>query len=227
MLKLQIFNPGLSRPRLFRLGLSRLSLGLLVISGLGVGMGTGRPAMANTYETCAKTVVKAGVEGNVAGLACAQDLHPEHLGRCVERVTKATLGADAALSACRRVRRPLDLAECVTDIHFQDKQAPMADVLEYCRKSLLPVRFGECVTGLGRDPLKLATREGLDVCINASDRPKDLQLVPLDSVLGPNQSTTVIPTPSTPAPVIMPSPMPNPTPNPTSNPTSNVIPQRF
>ncbi|MGI0491959.1 hypothetical protein ACN4EG_09110 [Alkalinema pantanalense CENA528] len=211
MLKLQIFNRGLSR----------LSLGLLVISGLGIGMGPGQPAMANTYETCAKTVVKAGVDREVAGIACAQDLHPVDLGRCVERVTQATLGADAALSACRRVRRPLELAECVTDIHFQDKQAPMPDVLESCRKSLLPTRFGECVTGLSRDPLKLSTREGLDVCLNASDRPRDLQLVPLDSVLGPSQATPsiTVPTPISPAPVIMPTPTPSP--------TTNVIPQRF
>ncbi|MEB3294231.1 MAG: hypothetical protein VKJ24_13820 [Synechococcales bacterium] len=171
------------------------------------------PAQANDYQTCTAKLKAAKVADDVVAKVCAEALHPKIVGLCVERIVAKKLDADPTVEACRRVRRPIELAKCVTEIAAQDVKAPMPEVLDSCRRSLLPDRFGECVVGLNRQPLKVATKEGLGICIDASDRPKDLQLIPLDQVITPSGS---IPTsPSLPAPR---TDMPKPTPAPVTTP---------
>jgi hypothetical protein len=157
--------------------------------GMTAGLMTASPAQAgwfdwlkskpalNPYNVCTVSLNKATIEKNLAAASCAAVLHPDDMGSCVETVAAKKIESGLALSACRSVRRPLDLATCVTVIHKQDASAVLTDVLESCRRSLLPDRFGECVVGLNGKPLQVATREGLGTCIDASDRPTDIELL--------------------------------------------------
>jgi hypothetical protein len=164
----------------------------------------------NDYQICTAKLKSAKVEDAIAAKVCAEALHPQDVGRCVERIILKKLEVDPTVEACRRVRRPLELAECVTDIAQQDAKSPLAEVLDHCRRSLLPERFGECVVGLNQQPLKVNVPEALGICIDASDRPKDLQLIPLDQVIAPSA-----PSPRTEMPPMPPSSTPTPTPTPT------------
>lgn len=203
------------------------------ITGMGLLLATGvfvSPAAANPYSTCTEKLLGAKVDATVAASACAQDLHPEDLGECVDRVIKTNLSGTDALAACRKVRRPLDLATCVTEIHGQNNSAAMPSVLDYCRRSLLPARFGECVIGLSKDPLKLSTDQSMETCIRTSDRPTDLQLVPLNQVVAPSStessgsSSGMSSSSSSTMPATTIAPM---TPAPTPSPTGVGLPQRY
>jgi hypothetical protein len=131
------------------------------------------PAAANNYNQCGERLAKAGITQAVAAPACAEVLHPNDLGRCVQEISAQQVDAMTTLEACRRVRRPLELSTCVQDIHRQDKAAALTNVLEACRVSLLPERYGKCVVGLNQS-LGVPTATGLSTCIDASDRPVDV-----------------------------------------------------
>jgi hypothetical protein len=173
-----------------------------------------KPAL-NPYNVCTVSLNKATIEKNLAAASCAEVLHPDDMGSCVETVAAKKIESGLALSACRSVRRPLDLATCVTVIQKQDATAVLTDVLESCRRSLLPDRFGQCVVGLNGKPLQVATREGLGTCIDASDRPTDIELLRTFEPTGTVPAAPTMPvirtTPTTPV-------APTTTPNPTATP---------
>jgi hypothetical protein len=189
-------------------------------AGLTIGLMTAPPAQAgwfdwlkskpalNPYNVCTVSLNKATIEKNLAATACAEVLHPDDMGSCVETVAAKKIESGLALSACRSVRRPLELATCVTVIHKQDASAMLTDVLESCRRSLLPDRFGQCVVGLNGKPLQVATREGLGTCIDASDRPTDIQLL---RSFEPSGTVPVIRTTSPTSPTSSTTPTSNPT----------------
>jgi hypothetical protein len=143
----------------------------------------GEPTPAARYQTCARDLDKAGIKGNTAATACSEVVRPEELGTCVEQITTLQKAdPSVTLKACTQVRRPVELGICVTEVRRQDKNAPLNETIESCRRSLLPAQYGGCVVGLNRKPLQLATKDGLNTCIDASDRPMDLRpnFVPID-----------------------------------------------
>lgn len=133
------------------------------------------PTPAARYQACTRDLDKAGIKGNSAASACSEVVRPEELGTCVDRIMTQKADPKVTLAACTQVRRPLELGTCVTEVRRQDKDAALNETIEFCRRSLLPTQYGGCVVGLNRKPLQLATKEGLNTCIDASDRPTDLR----------------------------------------------------
>jgi hypothetical protein len=155
--------------------LTRIAAIPLVVTGLLATVSTApATAVGNDYQTCASGLLSVGVSEEEAAAACGISLNPEELSECVIRINASTvIEATDALSGCQRVRRPEELATCVVDIAFDGEAADALNVLNYCRRSLLPVRFSECVVGL-RSELGFATAEILNACIAAGDRPREL-----------------------------------------------------
>ena len=101
-------------------------------------------------------------------------------------------------------------------------------VLDSCRKSLLPERYGRCVVGFRNNPMQktivdvaMTDRtkglDGLNTCLDATDYRKDIKLIPLADVISPASFTPTNP------PYVAPTiPVPNPT-----TPTPQIIPQQF
>jgi hypothetical protein len=116
----------------------------------------------------------AEVSPEAASVACARALRPEDLSRCVVTINQVTptLKQDA-LAACTKVRRPVELSRCVSDISDRTQSSEVLSVVDYCRRSLLPIRFSECVTGLRRE-IDFSTSRALETCIAAEDFPSNL-----------------------------------------------------
>ena len=222
------------------MGLPMIKVSALV--GLGsvalLGLGNVSPAQANEYQSCSASLTDVKLDRLSVAQGCAEALHPADVGTCVVRIVndksvKNQIVNLDALDACRRVRRPLELATCVTMIHQSTETMPLSNdgskgVLDSCRKSLLPERYGRCVVGFRNNPLQKAvvdvamtdrTQEldGLNTCLDATDYRKDIKLIPLSEVISP-----VSPAPTMTNPPVSPTittPMPTPTPQ--------IIPQQF
>lgn len=128
---------------------------------------------AGDFEACAANLTAEGVDEALAAAVCGRALHPEDLGACVVEMDYEALSVDAVLSACTQVRRPDELAGCFNDIRGQDTAVAEANVLDNCRRSLLPERFANCVVGL-RQEVMLSTDEVMASCIAAGDRPRNV-----------------------------------------------------
>ena len=213
------------------------------LMGLGsvalLGLGNVLPAQANEYQSCSASLTEVKLDRLSVAQGCAEALHPQDVGTCVVRivnnqsVNNKIVNLDA-LDACRRVRRPLELATCVTMIHQSTETIPLSNdaskmVLDSCRKSLLPERYGRCVVGFRNNPLQKTvvdvamtdrTKEldGLNTCLDATDYRKGIKLIPLSEVITPASPTPTMTNPPYTSPVI-PMPMPTPTPQ--------IIPQQF
>jgi hypothetical protein len=163
----------------------------------------------NPYLVCSRDLAGAKISTPDAASACAQALRPQDLGACVMRIANNKIAGTDALSVCRQVRRPIEAGNCVVRIRQQASDAAVVDVLDSCRRSLLPERYAECVVGLNRQ-LKVAGKEAIDTCLNASDRPSDVlpTFIPAGAVIpgatSPVQTPIVPsftdPAPATPAP---------------------------
>ncbi len=157
------------------------------------------PAAAYTdFQICAAQLVSyASVPAEKASVACANALKPADYSRCVVTMSLRTPAiTNDALAACTRVRRPIDLSTCVVDITNRSRDSQVPSVLEYCRRSLQPIRFSECVNSLTRE-VDSATSKALDTCIAAEDYPR--QLFP--NFAPPPSSQPTLPT----VPNVMPS----------------------
>ncbi|MEO0969346.1 MAG: hypothetical protein AAFX80_13715, partial [Cyanobacteria bacterium J06639_18] len=64
--------------------------------------------------------------------------------------------------------RPQELASCVVGISRNSKESADPEVLSFCDRSLLPVRFAQCVVGL-RSEIDLVPTQAMETCIDASD----------------------------------------------------------
>lgn len=134
------------------------------------------PAVAYTpFQICAAQLVRyASVTPERATVACANALSPADYSRCVVTMSLRTPAiTNDALTACTRVRRPIELSTCVVDITNRSRDSQVPTVLDYCRRSLQPLRFSECVSGLSRE-VDFATPKTLDTCIAAEDYPSQL-----------------------------------------------------
>lgn len=124
----------------------------------------------NEYRVCAARLLSLNLNAQAVSQACAAALRPRDVSLCVQRIQKHTqIAATDALSTCKQVRYPRDLASCVVGINRYSKEALNPAVLTYCSRSLLPIRFAECVVGLQAET-KVPTTQALDTCIDASDR---------------------------------------------------------
>lgn len=181
----------------------KVCLGQLALASLFAIAIPSRPAHAiNDFQLCTAQLVRlAGVSPEGAVDACSDVLNPKDLSRCVVTIHKLTptLTQDA-LVACQRVRRPVELSRCVFDITDNTRDSQPTAVLDYCRRSLLPLRYAECVVGLSRET-DFSSGKALQSCIKAEDFPRDLSPSfappPPQSPTPPVTVPNISPTPST------------------------------
>ncbi|MBD0386638.1 MAG: hypothetical protein ICV54_08945 [Nostoc sp. C3-bin3] len=170
-----------------------LTVPVLAIAGCLAAIlpNTAIAAYSNDYSVCAGRLLSVGVTAEAASQACAAALRPRDLAACVVKIDKQTqIAATDALSTCGNARRPEELATCVVGVSLSTKEEANPAVLNYCGRSLLPVRFGQCVVGL-RSQIDFPAIQALDTCISADD-----------SVIGASSSSTpptIIPAGSTPS----------------------------
>jgi hypothetical protein len=131
-------------------------------------------AIANDFESCTRSLIEADIVAVAAARACGQALHPATLSRCTLDIVGVTdVPAEQALAACQSDRRPAELATCVDDIHQSLEIANSTSVINNCRRSLLPLRFADCVVGVA-DAAALAVPESMAQCSAAGYRPEDV-----------------------------------------------------
>ena len=195
-------------PAFFRCCASQLAIASLFALAI-----PSRPAHAyNDFQLCTAQLIRlAGVSPEDAASACSDVINPEDLSRCVVTIHQVTptLTQDA-LGACRRVRRPVDLSTCVFDINDNTRDSQPTAVLDYCRRSLLPLRYSECVVGLSRET-DFSSNKAMETCIKAEDFPRDLSpnFAP-PPPQAPTQPVTVPTTPLAPANPVTPGMPVNP-----------------
>jgi len=151
------------------------------------------------FKTCGEELVRAGISGSVVSESCSGSLYPRDLTTCVLTIYRQTdISPAEALTTCRQVRRPRDLGNCVANISLNTTGGNPGAILDNCRRSLLPVRFGKCVVGLAQS-LKLTVAGVMVNCIDGSDRPQDFYppgTNPLQEA--PPQQPLIVPIPVTP-----------------------------
>ena len=189
----------------FRSRLWRVSAVQFIVAGV-VATVLPLPASATTfsstyraserdYSSCLSSLTGAGIPINDAADACAGALYPADLSTCVTRIegNTAILATDA-LNSCRQTRRPVDLASCVVNISDRASEDPIAlNVADFCRRSLLPLRFSNCVVGLQGDTLTIT--EAMQDCIAAGRRPREVlpSFVPIDQGIPSTPTRIIIP----------------------------------
>ncbi len=147
---------------------------------------------ANDYRACAGRLLRLGITPTSASQSCAAVLRPREFSSCVTSIQRQTQVAAAdLLSSCRSARRPEDLGTCVVNISASKKETFDRSILNYCDRSLLPVRFAQCVVGLRRE-IDFSTTQAMDNCIDASDRLGGL----LPSFIPANRTLLETPTPT-------------------------------
>ncbi len=150
-------------------GLLGLSLVALTLGWIPVSP---TPALArnNDYNRCAAELLDQQLPPETVALACSSALRPQELSQCVVDIDRRTdILAEDALTRCQQVRRPLELATCVVDISDGSTEGEAPLILDFCRRSLLPAEFSECVVGL-QNQIELVTSQAMSVCINTRDR---------------------------------------------------------
>ncbi len=124
----------------------------------------------NEYRVCAARLLSVGIQAEAASNACAAALRPEEVSSCVGQIQRRTqIPATDSLAFCGQARRPNDLATCVVGIGTTSQETVNPAILSYCNRSLLPVKFGQCVVGL-RSEIDFSPTQAMESCISASDR---------------------------------------------------------
>lgn len=148
-------------------------VGWLAMTSQGMALSIGSNSTltnARDFRLCAARLLSVGIAAETVSQACAEALSPRDLGNCVYKIQQGTqIEAATALPSCRQARRPEDLANCVVGIGQYSREAVDPTVLSYCGRSLLPVRFAQCVVGL-RTEIDFSAIQAYDSCIDASDR---------------------------------------------------------
>jgi len=163
---------ALSRSNLFRLiAFCSAPLGTLLLN-VAIPSSSMAATPKNDFRLCTSELVRARVSPDVAADAYSGVLYPKDLAACVYRINQETnIAADNALPWCTAVRRPRELAICVVNITTRTQGTASEVVLESCRRSLLPVRYAECVVGLNRG-IDFSANQAMAYCIDGSDRPR-------------------------------------------------------
>jgi hypothetical protein len=170
--------------------IATIALGLVEMNRTAIAFGNN-----NQFTACISQIVGTGVSSQDAASACSEALIPKELSRCVVMIkSKTPIDGNLALQACFQVRRPIDLAHCVVDIHRAaplfaanspkqtetetakepDKLGISTQILDFCRQSLLPGRFSQCVIAVSRGVDKNNPSQALQTCLSAEDFPRDL-----------------------------------------------------
>ncbi len=124
----------------------------------------------NEYRVCAARLLSVGIPAEAASNACAAALRPKEVSSCVGQIQRRTqIPATDSLPFCGQARRPEDLATCVVSIGTTSQETVNPAILSYCNRSLLPVKFGQCVVGL-RSEIDFSPTQAMESCISASDR---------------------------------------------------------
>jgi len=106
-------------------------------------------AVGDEFEICAEELQEAGLSPDEASAACTDALRPKDLSLCVLSMNQEVgVPAEEGLYHCYRDRRPLELATCVVEINDFLEADDTGMIVENCRRSLLPLRYSECVVGL-------------------------------------------------------------------------------
>lgn len=151
--------------------LLKSTIGLGVLGSLFYFGIPSTPVLANPFNVCARDLIDSGIAPEVAGEACGEALVPSDLSFCVSRTNQpGVITPEEALNACYQVRRPRDLATCFNNIDRRvDLTSTTAtEVLDNCRKSLLPKRYAQCVVGLTSQGESITTEQALDDCLSTS-----------------------------------------------------------
>ena len=159
-------------------------------------------SLRNGYRACTGRMLNSGVSPEAAARACAGALYPKDVARCVTRIESQTeISAQDALATCTQARRPVELSRCVVGISENSQGQPAPGVLDFCGRSLLPIRYAECVVGLRREINELAPTQAMETCISAGDRPLEFapNFIPQGQLQQPVQSPALT-APATPEP---------------------------
>lgn len=149
----------------------------------------------NNYYKCTSELIDVNVRAEEAERACSRALHPEKLAECVVKINRRTdISSRDALEICSGVRRPLELATCVVDISERTQAGAAFRIMNNCRRSLLPVRYSQCVVGLNRR-LDISVVRAMDSCIEAGTRGREL-----DPSFVPSERQPLLPPSPTPSP---------------------------
>ncbi|NER22969.1 MAG: hypothetical protein F6J96_20175 [Symploca sp. SIO1C2] len=150
--------------------LFRFCASQLAIAGILAMVIPPKPAVSsNEFNTCAAELLRANISRNLAADVCAEALYPEDLSLCVLTIKAQTpIVADEALYGCQRVRRPLELASCIVEINHHTSNPEVLLAFDRCRRSLLPLRFSECVIGLSQE-IDFSSTQAIETCITAED----------------------------------------------------------
>ncbi|MBW4561144.1 MAG: hypothetical protein KME32_08270 [Mojavia pulchra JT2-VF2] len=199
--KKQMSKQGGCNYRMLQTKAIKVTAPFLVIAGW---LATMVPSLAvtasysNDYRVCAAQLLRVNITPVAASQACATALRPREVSACAANINKQTqISAASALATCTQARRPEELATCVVGIGRNVKEAVNPELLNYCGRSLLPVRFAQCVVGL-RSEINIALTQVLDTCIDGSDRissfaPSSTPLIQNPAELRPLFETTPIP----------------------------------
>lgn len=130
------------------------------------------PAHANTFNTCTRNLLGTGINADAASIACANALSPTDLGFCVQRINQqVAIPPEKILQNCYQVRRPRELVTCVRNIDNRISVTSADLIVDNCRKSLLPIRYAQCVVGVSNQETALTPDQALSDCLAAKDFP--------------------------------------------------------
>lgn len=169
-----------------------------------------------SYRDCTADLLRTGLSPEQTAAGCSEALYPRDLGRCVTRISRGQENfALNALFACRQVRRPVELATCFVEIRDELDDTTATDVLDNCRRSLLPARYSDCVVGISRQT-ELASTVVLNACISGADYPREFA-----PTLLPVGAPAIETSPSTAPPAATP-PVESPSPGPEASPQTTT-----
>jgi len=173
-MKIKISTSNVNLKSLFRLAAPALAIaGYVGMTILPVRAITDYPS--NDYRVCAARLKNLGISTEDTARACAEVLRPRDFSACVVKIAGDTqIEAIDAVRTCSQVRRHNEFASCVVGIINNTQTTVNPEVLNYCRRSLLPLSFAKCVVGF-RTEMDFDPRQAMDTCIDASDSPRQYQ----------------------------------------------------
>ncbi|MGH2415973.1 MAG: hypothetical protein ACRDEA_20240 [Microcystaceae cyanobacterium] len=123
------------------------------------------------------------IEAEKALDACYQVRRPVDLANCVVDIQAQVLTASvtpvATPPATTGERTNLETtpetaASTSADTATENENNPSLQALDSCRRSLLPGRYSECVTGVTRNVQDMTPIQAMATCLDAEDFPRDL-----------------------------------------------------
>ncbi len=169
--------------KLFKLTAKLTTSVLVMAAGLGITLPSNAISNPfrrnqNDYRVCAARLISVGIPAESVSNACANALRPKEVSSCVGKIQRRTqIPATDSLSFCGEARRPNDLATCVAGIGTNSEENVNPAILTYCSRSLLPVKFAQCVVGL-RSEIDFSPTQAMENCISASDRIGNVMALP-------------------------------------------------